>query len=36
VGHAALNGAEKLRFLGFSCTYPKLAPQPAREDSMLT
>ena len=34
--HAALNGAEKLRFLGSSCIYPKLAPQPSREDSMLT
>lgn len=35
--HAAhLNGAEKLMFLGSSCIYPKLAPQPLREDSMLT
>src|SRR6202165_2016373 len=35
--HAAhLNGAEKLMFLGSSCIYPKLAPQPRREDSMLT
>ena len=32
--HAAhLNGAEKLMFLGSSCIYPKLAPQPLREDS---
>jgi GDP-L-fucose synthase len=23
-------------FLGSSCIYPKLAPQPLREDSMLT
>ena len=30
------NGAEKLMFLGSSCIYPKLAPQPLREDSMLT
>jgi GDP-L-fucose synthase len=30
------NGAEKLMFLGSSCIYPKLAPQPMREDSMLT
>jgi GDP-L-fucose synthase len=35
--HAAhLNGAEKLMFLGSSCIYPRLAPQPLREDSMLT
>ena len=35
--HAAhVNGAEKLLFLGSSCIYPKLAPQPLREDSLLT
>src|SRR5579863_8920115 len=35
--HAAhINGAQKLMFLGSSCIYPKLAPQPLREDSMLT
>ena len=35
--HAAhLNGTEKLMFLGSSCIYPKLAPQPLREDYMLT
>ncbi|MDP3689434.1 GDP-L-fucose synthase [Bradyrhizobium sp.] len=35
--HAAhLNGTEKLMFLGSSCIYPRLAPQPLREDSMLT
>ena len=35
--HAAhVNHAEKLMFLGSSCIYPKLAPQPMREDSMLT
>jgi GDP-L-fucose synthase len=35
--HAAhLNGCEKLMFLGSSCIYPKLAPQPLREDAMLT
>jgi GDP-L-fucose synthase len=35
--HAAhANGAEKLMFLGSSCIYPRLAPQPLREDSMLT
>ena len=35
--HAAhVSGAEKSMFLGSSCIYPKLAPQPLREDSMLT
>src|SRR6202165_3781155 len=35
--HAAhTNGAEKLMFLVSSCIYPRLAPQPLREDSMLT
>src|SRR5690349_15784117 len=35
--HAAhVNRTEKLMFLGSSCIYPKLAPQPLREDSMLT
>jgi len=35
--HAAhVNKAEKLMFLGSSCIYPKLAPQPLREDAMLT
>jgi GDP-L-fucose synthase len=35
--HAAhMNGAEKLMFLGSSCIYPKLAPQPLREDTVLT
>jgi GDP-L-fucose synthase len=33
---AHLNGTEKLMFLGSSCIYPKLAPQPLREDSVLT
>ncbi|WP_425364272.1 GDP-L-fucose synthase [Bradyrhizobium barranii] len=34
--HAAhVNRAEKLMFLGSSCIYPKLAPQPLREDSVL-
>jgi GDP-L-fucose synthase len=27
---------KKLQFLGSSCVYPKLAPQPIREDSLLT
>lgn len=29
-------GVEKLLFLGSSCIYPKFAPQPIREDSLLT
>ena len=29
-------GAEKLLFLGSSCIYPKLAPQPINEDCLLT
>jgi GDP-L-fucose synthase len=29
-------GASKLLFLGSSCIYPKLAPQPIREESLLT
>ncbi|MCL4112351.1 UNVERIFIED_CONTAM: hypothetical protein GTU68_039642 [Idotea baltica] len=35
--HAAyINQAEKLLFLGSSCIYPKLAPQPLAEDSLLS
>lgn len=35
--HAAhINGVKKLMFLGSSCIYPKLAPQPLREDYLLT
>ena len=35
--HAAhLSGVEKLMFLGSSCIYPKLAPQPLRENAVLT
>jgi GDP-L-fucose synthase len=30
------HGTSKLLFLGSSCVYPKLAPQPMREDSLLT
>jgi GDP-L-fucose synthase len=29
-------GVQKLLFLGSSCIYPRLAPQPMREDSLLT
>jgi GDP-L-fucose synthase len=31
-----LNGVKKLLFLGSSCIYPKLAPQPLKEESLLT
>ncbi|MBQ2368190.1 MAG: GDP-L-fucose synthase [Bacteroidaceae bacterium] len=35
--HAAWqNGCKKLLFLGSSCIYPRLAPQPMREDCLLT
>ena len=35
--HAAYqSGVERLMFLGSSCIYPKLAPQPMREDCLLT
>lgn len=30
------NGVEKLLFLGSTCIYPKHAPQPMREDALLT
>lgn len=30
------NGVEKFIFLGSSCIYPKLAPQPLREDVLLS
>ena len=30
------NGVKKLLFLGSSCIYPRLAPQPMREDALLT
>jgi GDP-L-fucose synthase len=35
--HAAyMNGVRKLLFLGSSCIYPRLAPQPMGEDALLT
>jgi GDP-L-fucose synthase len=35
--HAAyLSGVERLLFLGSSCIYPKLAPQPMQENHLLT
>jgi GDP-L-fucose synthase len=33
---AAATGVEKLLFLGSSCIYPKLAPQPITESALLT
>jgi GDP-L-fucose synthase len=36
IHHAYLNGVKKLLFLGSSCIYPKLAPQPLKEDYLLT
>lgn len=35
--HAAYkNEVEKILFLGSSCIYPKMAPQPIKEDALLT
>jgi GDP-L-fucose synthase len=31
-----INGVKKLLFLGSSCIYPKLAPQPLKEEYLLT
>ncbi|MEC5147430.1 GDP-L-fucose synthase [Chitinophaga sp. 212800010-3] len=36
IHHAHLQGAKKLMFLGSSCIYPKLAPQPLKEEYLLT
>ncbi|MDX2157413.1 MAG: GDP-L-fucose synthase [Hyphomicrobiaceae bacterium] len=37
VTHAAFaNKVEKMMFLGSTCIYPRLAPQPMSEDSLLT
>ena len=33
---ARCSGVRKLLFLGSSCIYPRLAPQPMREDALLT
>lgn len=33
---AAAHGVDRFLFLGSSCIYPKLAPQPIREESLLT
>lgn len=36
IHHAYLNKVEKLMFLGSSCIYPKMAPQPLKEEYLLT
>ena len=36
IGAAHAAGVQRLLFLGSSCIYPRLAPQPMREDSLLT
>lgn len=36
IHQAFINGVKKLLFLGSSCIYPKLAPQPMAEDTLLT
>ncbi|WP_116126112.1 GDP-L-fucose synthase family protein [Lewinella sp. IMCC34183] len=33
---ARVHGVTKLQFLGSSCIYPKMAPQPLTEDALLT
>jgi GDP-L-fucose synthase len=36
IENARLSGVKKLLFLGSSCIYPKLAPQPLKEEYLLT
>ena len=36
IDSARRHGASRFQFLGSSCIYPKLAPQPIREDALLT
>ena len=36
IHQAWVNGVKKLLFLGSSCIYPKMAPQPLKEDYLLT
>ena len=36
IHQAHVNGVKKLMFLGSSCIYPKLAPQPLKEEYLLT
>ncbi len=36
IHHSYLNGVRKLLFLGSSCIYPKMAPQPLKEEYLLS
>ena len=36
IENAYLHGVKKLLFLGSTCIYPKAAPQPMKEDTLLT
>lgn len=36
IHHSYLNGVKKLMFFGSSCIYPKLAPQPLKEEYLLS
>lgn len=36
IHQAYLNGVKKLMFLGSSCIYPKMAPQPLKEEYLMT
>lgn len=36
IHHSYLNNVKKLMFLGSSCIYPKMAPQPLKEEYVLT
>lgn len=36
IGQSYAHGVEKLLFLGSTCIYPREAPQPMREDALLT
>jgi len=36
IHNSYLNGVKKLLFLGSSCIYPKMAPQPIKEEYLLT
>ncbi len=36
IHNAFISGVKKLLFLGSSCIYPRLAPQPMSEDALLT
>ena len=36
INSAWKNGCKKLEFLGSSCIYPRMAPQPMKEDCLLT